>query len=99
CAEHRQVSDLLSLIQELTSRVIRSESAAELFNGAFPTLLRCLPFDVAVAVMFEQNLDLYVATREGADALVSDRLVTRIRETLAHLIPVSFEATDVVVVS
>ena len=98
-AEHRQISDLLALIQELTSRVIRSESAGELFSGAFPTLLRCLPFDVAVAVMFEQNLDLYVATREGADALVSDHLVRRIRETLARLIPVSFESTDVVVVS
>ena len=98
-AEHRQISDLLSLIQELTSRVIRSESAVDLFSGAFPTLLRCVPFDVAVAVMFEQNLDLYIATREGADALVSDALVATIRRTLAKLIPVSFESTDVVVVS
>jgi len=37
-AEHRQISDLLGLIQELTSRVVRSESAADLFGEAFPTL-------------------------------------------------------------
>ncbi len=98
-AEHRQISDLLALIQELTSRVIRSESAAELFHGAFPTLVRCVPFDVAVAVMFEQNLDLYIATRQGADALVNDALIATIRRTLAELIPVSFESTDVVVIS
>jgi diguanylate cyclase (GGDEF)-like protein len=98
-AEHRQLSDLLSLIQELTSRVIRSESAAELFSRAFPTLIPCVPFDVAVAVMLEQNLDLYVATREGAESLVSDALMTRIRETLAEHIPVSFETTEVIVVS
>src|SRR5687768_5978845 len=96
-AEHRQISDLLALIQELTSRVVRSESAGDLFGEAFPTLFRCVPFDVAVAVMLEQNLDLYVTTREGADALLSDEFVVRIRQTLAEAIPVSFESTDVVV--
>src|SRR5688572_7293345 len=96
-AEHRQISDLLGLIQELTSRVVRSESAADLFGEAFPTLFRCVPFDVAVAVMLEQNLDLYLTTREGADALLSDDFVVRIRQTLAEAIPVSFESTDVVV--
>ena len=96
-AEHRQISDLLTLIQELTTAVIRSESAAELFASAFRTLHRCVPFDAAVAVMLEQNLDLYIATREGAESLVSDRLITRIRETLGSMIPVSFESTEVVV--
>lgn len=98
-AEHRQISDLLTLIQELTSRVVRSESAADLFGEAFPTLFKCVPFDVAVAVMLEQNLDLYFSTREGAEALVSEDLVARIRRTLAEAIPVSFETTDVVVKS
>ena len=98
-AEHRQISDLLALIQELTSRVIRSESAADLFRAAFPTLIPCVPFDVAVAVMLEQNLDLHIATREGAEALVDERLMSRIRHTLASLIPVSFDSTEIVVVS
>ena len=92
-----QISDLLTLIQELTSRVVRTESAADLFGEAFPILFRCVPFDVAVAVMLEQNLDLYVTTREGADSLLSDEFVTRIRRTLGEAIPVSFESTDVVV--
>lgn len=96
-AEHRQVRDLLVLIQELTSRAVRSESVGDLFSRAFPTLFRCLPFDVGVGVMLEQNLDLYISTREGADALVSDRLVADIRRTLEAVIPLSFATTEVVV--
>lgn len=98
-AEHRQVSDLLALIQELTSRVVRSESVTDLFARAFVTLHRCVPFDAAAGVMIEQNLDLYVTTRAGADSLVSDALIARIRTTLERLIPVSFETTEVVVKS
>lgn len=98
-AEHRQVRDLLVLIQELTSRAVRSESVGELFSRAFPTLLRCLPFDAAVAVMLEQNLDLYISTRHGAESLVSEPLVARIRGTLENVIPLSFASTEVVVMS
>lgn len=96
-AEHRQVRDLLVLIQELTSRAVRSESVGDLFSRAFPTLFRCLPFDVGVGVMLEQNLDLYISTRQGAEALVSDRLVADIRRTLEAVIPLSFATTEVVV--
>jgi diguanylate cyclase (GGDEF)-like protein len=96
-AEHRQISDLLALIQELTSQVVRAESAADVFGKALPTLFRCIPFDVAVAVMFEQNLDFYVSTRQGCASLVSDAFVQRIRRTLETLIPVSFATTEVVV--
>ena len=98
-AEHRQISDLLGLIQELTSRVIRSESRGDLFSKAFPTLIPCVAFDVAVAVMLEQNLDLYIATREGAQPHIDDALMGRIRKTLAEQIPVSFESADIVVVA
>jgi diguanylate cyclase (GGDEF)-like protein len=96
-AEHRQVKDLLVLIQELTSRAVRSESVGDLFSRAFPTLFRCLPFDVGVTVMVEQNLDLYVTSRQDAESLISDRLVTRIRRTLEDVIPLSFATTEVVV--
>ncbi|HVE70910.1 MAG TPA: GGDEF domain-containing protein [Thermoanaerobaculia bacterium] len=96
-AEHRQLSDLLSLIQELTSTVVRSESVGDLFSRAFATLVRCVPFDVGAAVMLEQHLDLYVSTREGARELVSDELVSIIRFTLESLIPVSFSTTEIVV--
>jgi len=98
-AEHRQISELLALIQELTSRVIRSETRADLFARAFSILVPCVPFDVAVAVMLEQNLDLYLATRKNAESLVDERLMTRIRQTLERHIPVSFEGTEIVVVA
>ena len=96
-AEHRRISDLLVLIQELTSRAVRSESVGDLFSRAFPTLFRCVPFDLGIAVMLEQNLDLYITTRFGAEALVNDALIARIRATLEAQIPVSFATTEVVV--
>lgn len=98
-AEHRQIRDLLQLIQELTSRAVRSESAGELFTRAFPTLLRCVPFEVGLAVMLEQNLDLYIVTREGSEGLVGDALIGNMRARLEELIPVSFATTEVVVKS
>ncbi len=96
-AEHRQISDLLVLIQELTSRAVRSESGGDLFSRAFPTLFRCLPFDAGVCVMLEQNLELYISTREGAESLVSDHLVAKLRATLERQIPLSFASTEVIV--
>jgi diguanylate cyclase (GGDEF)-like protein len=95
--DHARISDLVTLIQELTSRGIASESTADLFAGAFATLFHCVPFDVAVAVMIEQNLDFYISTRAGEEALVDDALIARIRTTLESRIPVSFATTDVVV--
>jgi diguanylate cyclase (GGDEF)-like protein len=98
-AEHRQLSDLLSLIQELTSTVVHSETVGDLFARAFATLFKCVPFDAGAAVMLEQHLDLYVSTRIGERELVSDALVTTIRATLEMMIPVSFAATEIVVKS
>jgi diguanylate cyclase (GGDEF)-like protein len=97
--EHRQISDLLALIQKLTTDVIRTESVGDLFAGGFRTLFDIVPFDVAVAVVIEQNLDLYVATREGEHARLTDALVARMRATLQAVTRVPFETTDVVVIS
>jgi diguanylate cyclase (GGDEF)-like protein len=47
--------------------------------------------------MIQQNLDLYLSTRAGAEPLVSDELIAGIRATLEELIPVSFETTEVIV--
>jgi len=97
--DHARISDLVTLIQELTGRGISSESTADLFGGAFATLFRCVAFDVAVAVMIEQNLDFYISTRAGEEALVDEALIARIRTTIESRIPVSFATTDVVVKS
>jgi diguanylate cyclase (GGDEF)-like protein len=94
-----QLERIVALVQELTSRAVRSESVAELFTRGFPTLFHCIPYDLGVAVMLEQNLDLFISTRAGAEQCVDDALIGRIRETLAKLIPVSFTTTEVVVKS
>ena len=96
-AEHRQLSDLLLLVEELTSRAARSGSVRDLFHRAFPALFRCLPFDVGVAVMLEQNLDLYAACRSGDDALVNDVLIESVRQSLESLLSVSFATTEIIV--
>ena len=95
--EHRQMRSLLHLLEELTSGAVRSGSHRDLFDRAFPALFRCLPFDVGVAVMLEQNLDLYIAARTGDAALVGEHLIARVRASLAKLMSVSFDTTDVVV--
>jgi len=97
--EHRRVSDVLVLIQQLTGDGILCETVADVFDTAFRALFGCLKFDIAVAVMIEQNLDLYISTREHAHSQVTERLVGSIRETLQRLLNVSFEHTDVVVKS
>jgi len=97
--DHRHISDIVALIQELTSRGFRSDSLGALFDHAFAAFSRCVEFDVGVAILIEQNLDLYISTRSESEALVTNDLVERIRKTLQTLIPVSFETTDVVVKS
>jgi diguanylate cyclase (GGDEF)-like protein len=98
-SNERLLSDIVALIQQLTGRDVRSDSRADLFAGAFSALFDCMPFDVAVAVMLEQNLDLYVSTRADANSLVDETLIKRVRETLQTVIPVSFTTTDIMVMA
>jgi diguanylate cyclase (GGDEF)-like protein len=96
----QQIADLFTLIRDLTDPATHAESPTELFTGAFCALDGCVPFDLAAAVMLEQNLDLYVVTREGVAPLVNDHLVAEIRKALvAESIPASFAAADIVVKS
>jgi len=96
--EHeRRIGEVVTLIRELTGRAVRCETLAEIIETAFEVLFEQLPFDVAVAVMLEQNLDLYISTREVAEASVNDALIRRMRGTLETEIPVSFATTDVIV--
>src|SRR5438270_12186864 len=61
----------------------------ELFGASFAALGECVPFDVAAAVMIEQNLDLHVVTCHGAE--VSEPVIERIRTRLRAMIPISAE--------
>src|SRR5258706_8617218 len=69
---------------------------SETFVDAFRSLHGCIDFDLGAAVMLEQNLDLYVVTRQGAEALVGDRMFAALRDTLAAVIPASFASEPVV---
>lgn len=91
------ISDLLALIQTLTTRVIRAESVTDLLAHGFRTLFDVVPFDIGVAVTIEQNLDLYIFARAGSEAAVSDQLVEKIRQSLGRVTTVSFASTDVIV--
>src|SRR5437899_7803872 len=68
---------------------MRAATVPELFGASFAALGECVPFDVAAAVMIEQNLDLHVVTRHGAE--VSEAVIERIRTRLHAMIPISAE--------
>ena len=95
----RRTRELLVLIQQLAAQVSGADSPADLLPRAFHTLFGVVPFDVGIAVMIEQDLDLHITTRAAAAGLVSDALIVRVRETLQELIPVSFASSEVVVIS
>jgi diguanylate cyclase (GGDEF)-like protein len=95
--EKQPIAGVLSLIRELTGQAVRADNIADLFVTSFRALDHAIDFDLAAAVMLEQNLDLYVVTREGAGSLIGPPLIASLRETLETMIPVSFAATDVIV--
>jgi diguanylate cyclase (GGDEF)-like protein len=97
--ELQPIGGVLSLIRDLTGDPMRAASVPELFGEAFAALGECLPFDVGAAVMIEQNLDLHVVTRHGAESAVSEELVRRIRAKLRALIPISIDTAEVIVAS
>ena len=68
-----------------------------MFGHAFTTLARTIPFDVGVAVLIEQRLDLYISARADSGSRVSEKLIGRVREVLRGVIPPDFTKLEVVV--
>jgi len=93
---HPQLTGVLALVKDLAS-VIHSDSTAELFGQSFHTLVKAVPFDVGVAVMLEQNLDLYICARAAAGRHIGQPLVDRVRSVLKNVIPVSFTGAEMIV--
>ena len=93
----QQIGDVLALIRDLGGRVARIETVADLFSEALPVLHRYVAFDLVVAVMLEQTLELHLAMSAASVALVDDALIARLRKTLETIIPSSFQTTDVVI--
>src|SRR5438132_9200015 len=78
---------------------MRAASVGDLLSAAFRALHGCVPFDIGAAIMLEQNLELHVITRHGAESAVNERFIEKIRSTLGTIIPASFAKSDVVVAS
>lgn len=93
----QQIGDVLALIRDLGGSVARAESVSDLLSQALPVLHRYVPFDLGVAVMLEQTLELHLTMRESGVSMVNDALIGTIRETLQGIIPISFATTDVVI--
>ena len=87
--ELQPIGGVLSLIRDLTGEPMLAATVPELFGASFAALGECVPFDVAAAVMIEQNLDLHVVTCHGAE--VSEPVIERIRTRLRAMIPISAE--------
>jgi diguanylate cyclase (GGDEF)-like protein len=87
----------IDFIQELTRVMTRSRNIAELMRSSFATLASVVPFDVAAAVILEQNIDVYVTRRAGLEEPLSDRFGEGIRGSMQTVLDVAFGETDVVV--
>lgn len=95
-ADASPLAAVLTLVQDLTA-LAQSESAADLYGHAFTTLARAIPFDVGVAVLLEQNLDLYISARDDAGNQVSEKFMARVRDVLEDVIPAEFTKLEIVV--
>ncbi len=93
---HSRLAGVLTLVKDLAG-VIHSDSTAELFGQSFHTLAKAVPFDVGVAVMLEQNLDLYISSRPDAGRQIGQPLIDRVRGVLKNVIPVSFTGAEMIV--
>jgi len=98
-SDDREINVLFSFIQDLTRAAHPSRSVADLFDSGFHQLAGTMNFDLGVAVMIEQNLDLFLSRRKNLARIVDDPLVMKIKATLQTQIPVSFTSTDAVVQS
>lgn len=96
-AADAEMSELLSYLQELTSRIIHSNSIADLFQSAFKSLSTTIDFDVSAAVLIEQNLDVFLSRRQNFRKMFNEGLDDKIRAILERQIPVSFSSTDLVI--
>ncbi|HEY0590482.1 MAG TPA: diguanylate cyclase [Thermoanaerobaculia bacterium] len=87
----------LDFIQELTRVMTRSRNVADLMRSSFATLASEIPFDLAAAVILEQNIDVYLSRREGIEEPVSDRFGVEIRRVMQKVLDVSFGETDLLI--
>ncbi len=87
----------IDFIQELTRVMTRSRNVADLMRSSFATLGSAVPFDIAAAVLLEQNIDVYITRRAGLEEPVSDRFAVEVRAAMQKVLDVAFGETDLVI--
>jgi diguanylate cyclase (GGDEF)-like protein len=96
-AESELLDSRLSFLNNLSDAAQQRRTVADLFRSSFTTLYDAIPYDLGVAVLLEQNLDVYVTRREGIEDPLSDQFADQVKETLRRLLDVSFGETDLVI--
>ncbi|HVR43183.1 MAG TPA: GGDEF domain-containing protein [Thermoanaerobaculia bacterium] len=87
----------LYFIREVTRVITGSRTLADLFRSSFAELWKVAEFDLAVAVILEQNLDVYLTRRDGLEDPLSGRFATEVKEAMKRVLDVSVGETDLIV--
>lgn len=90
-------SGSLDFVQDLTRVMTQSRNIADLMRASFATLARALEFDIAVAVLLEQNIDTYVTRRPGVEEPVSARFGIEVKRAMQSVLDVAFGETDLLI--
>lgn len=96
-AEYNEISGLLSYLQDLTRTIIKSHKVADLFQLAFQSLSVTIDFDVALAALLEQQLDVYVSRGRSSGNIISDAMIDQVRSAMQTHLSMPLTATDVMI--
>jgi diguanylate cyclase (GGDEF)-like protein len=97
--EESQARDLMAFLYRFANSIVGLGSVSELFDTAFRMLADRFRVDIAVGVMLEQNLNLYLSRSSSARRIDELELMDRIRQSLHRQTGVSFDTTEAIVVS
>ena len=92
-----ELDSRIDFIQELTRVMGGSRTIDGLVRSSFATLGTVVPFDVAAAVILEQNIDVYVTRRIRLEDPLSDRFASEVRRAMQKVLDVTFGETDLLV--
>ncbi|MFN2441211.1 MAG: diguanylate cyclase, partial [Thermoanaerobaculia bacterium] len=95
--ESELLESRLSFLNNLSEAAQQRRTVADLFRSSFTILYDAIPYDVGVAVLLEQNLDVYVTRRVGVEEPLSERFATEVKKSMHELLDVSFGETDLVI--
>lgn len=96
--EEARAQNLMRFLHRLADSIAGAATVSQLFDRAFQELAELVDFDLAVGVILEQNLNLFLSRRPEARKLDESDLMDKIRASLTNETMVNFESTEAVVV-